>query len=292
MRSKRRIRAPALSGRVAVALVAGIATHGAQAERLPLWEAGIGAAAVSLPSYRGAASTERYAAPIPHVVYRGRHVRAGRGGISAGLFDSERLALDLSVNASLPVRSRNNPARAGMPDLRPTAEVGASLDATLWRSARDNAELMLVLPLRSVFTVESSPRRLGWSAAPVLALRWQDAPALRGWRLGAAAGPLWQSRGVHAYTYGVTAEQARPWRPAYAAPGGYAGAQLRVTLSRRFERSWVGAFVRIDTLGGAAFADSPLVQRERAVYAGVAATWILGQSSRPAAGDARRDRHE
>ena len=68
-------------------------------------------------------------------------------------------------------------------------------------------------------------------------------------------------------------------RPRYDAPGGYAGSQFTAAVSKRFEHYWVGAFLRYDRLGGASFEESPLVQRKNAVSAGVALTWVFGQSS-------------
>ena len=65
-------------------------------------------------------------------------------------------------------------------------------------------------------------------------------------------------------------------RPAYAARGGYGGWQFLAALSRRFRSFWVGAFVRADTLDGAAFESSPLVKRDTYVAAGAGIAWILG----------------
>ena len=41
----------------------------------------------------------------------------------------------------------------------------------------------------------------------------------------------------------------------------------------------MGAFVRADTLRGAAFAASPLLKRDTYVAAGVGIAWVLGTSS-------------
>jgi hypothetical protein len=52
-----------------------------------------------------------------------------------------------------------------------------------------------------------------------------------------------------------------------------------MTLSKRYPKYWLGAFVRGDSLKGAAFVDSPLVKREDYFAAGVGIAWILGESS-------------
>lgn len=74
--------------------------------------------------------------------------------------------------------------------------------------------------------------------------------------------------------------EATPSRPVYDAAGGYAGTQVMLTLTKRFPRTWLGAFVRYDTLAGAAIEDSPLVRRTDAVSAGLALTWIFKESKR------------
>src|SRR5690349_10767885 len=104
----------------------------ADAESLPLWEAGAGVAAVTLPDYRGADSSSTYILPMPYFVYRGEFLKADRNGVRSMLFNTERIELNLSLNATLPVRSKNNAARRGMTDLRPTVELGPTLAFHLW----------------------------------------------------------------------------------------------------------------------------------------------------------------
>ena len=265
--------------RAAACLLGALAAAGpVGAGELPLWELGAGVGAFALPDYRGSDQARGYVLPVPYVVYRGKFLKADRRGIRGELFDSERVELNLSVAASLPVNSSRNEARAGMPDLRPSLELGPSLEFTLWRSREGRDLLELRQPLRAAFTLESSPENIGWVATPNLNLDLPGRGALAGWNFGFLAGPVYGSRRQHAYFYGVAPQFATPARPAYAAPGGYAGLQFLAAASRRYERTWVGAFVRADTLRGAAFAASPLVKRETYFAAGLAVAWVLGTS--------------
>ena len=91
---------------------------------LPLWELGIGAAALHLPDYRGADQSRTYALPLPYVVYRGTWLKADRDGARALLLNTERVKVDVSLAAATPTRSSDNTARAGMPNLPDTAEIG------------------------------------------------------------------------------------------------------------------------------------------------------------------------
>jgi len=250
----------------------------AAAEELPLWELGVGVGAFALPDYRGSDEGRGYALPVPYLVYRGEFLKADRHGIRGELFESERVELNLSVAASLPVNSSRNAARAGMPDLDPSAELGPSLELALWRSSDGRDLLELRLPLRAAFTLESSPRAIGWVATPNLNLDLAGRGALAGWNFGFLAGPLYGSRRQHEYFYGVAPQFATPARPAYAAPGGYAGFQFLAAASRRFDSFWLGAFVRADTLRGAAFEASPLLKRDTYFAAGAGIAWVLGVS--------------
>ena len=63
----------------------------------------------------------------------------------------------MSVSASVPTRSEDNDARAGMPDLPGTFEIGPNLDVELWQSTDRRLKLDLRLPLREAITVESHP---------------------------------------------------------------------------------------------------------------------------------------
>jgi outer membrane scaffolding protein for murein synthesis (MipA/OmpV family) len=248
------------------------------AEPLPLWEAGLGVAAVSLPDYRGADASRTYVLPAPYFVYRGEFLKADRNGLRSTLFNSDRVELNLSLNATLPVSSKNNSARQGMSSLRPTVELGPTLSLNLWNAPSGKMKLDFRTPLRTAVTIESSPRRIGWLFAPNLNLDVREPFGLSGWNLGMLAGPNFQSRDYNSYFYSVGAADATAARPRYDAPGGYAGSQFTAAVSKRFQSYWVGAFLRYDTLGGASFEDSPLVQRKNAVSAGVAVTWVFGQS--------------
>lgn len=252
----------------------------AAAEELPLWELGAGIGAFALPDYRGSDEGSGYLLPVPYVVYRGKFLKADRHGIRGTLFDSDRLDLNLSVAASLPVDSSRNTARSGMPDLEPSLELGPSLEIALWRAQDRRDVLALRLPLRAALTLEGSPRAIGWAATPHLNLDLAGRGALSGWNLGMLAGPIYGSRRQHQYFYGVAPQFATPTRPAYDAPGGTAGLQFIAAASRRFDGFWVGAFLRADTLRGAAFAASPLLKRDTYIAAGVGIAWVLGTSSR------------
>lgn len=249
------------------------------AQLKPLWEAGAGFAPLRLPNYRGSDQSQTYVFPFPYFVYRGEYLKADRNGVRGVMFESERVEVELSLNGSLPVSSKDTPARSGMADLRPTVEIGPTLNVNLWNAGGKGMKLDLRAPLRTAITIESSPRQIGWLFSPSLNLDIRDPGGYAGWNLGIQTGPVFGNRKYHSYFYSVGSSDATAMRPAYSAAGGYSGSQLTFAVSKRFPRYWVGSFLRYDNLSGAAFEDSPLVRQQSAVSAGFAIAWIFGQSS-------------
>jgi outer membrane scaffolding protein for murein synthesis (MipA/OmpV family) len=239
-----------------------LAPAAVRAKEEPLWEAGFGVAAIHFPYYRGSSHNRAFALPAPYFVYRGDLFKADRYGMRGIFFKTDRLDLNLSVGASLPVDSEDNPARTGMPDLKPSVELGPSLDVTLWRSADEDTRLDIRTPLRAAISVESDPRYIGAQFYPHANLDFSNAFGVAGWNLGVQGGPVFTNSRYNRYYYGVPAEFATASRPAYEPGGGYAGCSSYGALEA-LPKFWVGGFVRYDTLSGAEFAPSPLVTSKR-----------------------------
>jgi outer membrane protein len=268
----------ALLGACGLALV--LLAPALHAEEKPLWEFGLGVGALEFPDYRGSDEARIYPVPVPYFVYRGRFLKADRDGVRGELFDRQYAELSLSVNATIPVNSEDNAARRGMPDLKPTLELGPSLDLHLWRSTDNTMRLDLVMPLRVPVTMESSPRSLHWLFAPRLNIDIENFAGRDGWEFGAGIGPVFAADEFHQYFYSVPARFATPIRRPYRADGGYSGMHVLASLSKRFPKYWVGAYLRYDWLGGAQFEDSPLVRRHNYLAGGFGVAWMIGASER------------
>lgn len=252
----------------------------ARAEPLPLWEAGAGVAVISFPDYRASDERQLWALPFPYIVYRGEILQADERRVR-GLFFKHRVAeLDVSVNGTVPVKSDENEARRGMPDLDATLEIGPSVNFFLKRSDDRKRTLELRLPVRAVIASDFSyVRQVGWVFQPHINFDNHDVLGYTGWNLGVLGGPVFSDRRYNRYFYGVDPAFATATRPAYAAAGGYGGTQVIAALSKRYRKYWVGGFMRWDTLNHAAFEDSPLARSQRSFSVGFAIAWILGEST-------------
>ncbi len=252
----------------------------AAADELPLWEAGFGFTGLSMPDYRGSDQQRGYVLPFPYLVYRGEILRLDRKGLYGILFESKRVQLNISADAGVPVRSNRNSARTGMPNLDPTFQIGPSLEFCLFTNCDSDRVMQIRLPVRAVFASDFSYLAgTGFVANPQLNFDFRNLGPGRGWNFGFALGPLYATKKFHEYYYQVDAQYAIPGvRAPYDAKGGYSGSLIIVTLSKRFEKVWFGAFARYDNLSGAVFADSPLMRTKQSFMAGFGIAWVFGQS--------------
>lgn len=247
------------------------------AELYPLWELGAGIGGLTLPDYRGSDEQRNLLFPIPYFIYRGEILKVDRERIRGLLFKTERVELNFSLNGSPPVKSKNNKAREGMPNLDPTLEFGPQLNILLWEYEQ-RYKLTLQLPLRKVIATDlSSAHNAGLISNPILNLDIKNI-GQHGWNLGLSGGPVFANQTYHHYFYGVDPDYATAGRPAYDASGGYSGAQITLALSKRFSDFWTGAFIRVYDLHGAVFDDSPLLQQRLSFMAGIGFAWIFSRS--------------
>ena len=252
-----------------------------QGQDKPLWEAGLGFTVLDFADYRGSDERSNYLLPVPYVIYRGKLLKVERDRVRGLFFEYERVTMQLSLSGSVPVNSSDNAARRGMPDLDPTIQIGPSLDFRLYRSTNGRVTADLRFPARTVIATDfRHTHNVGWVFAPQFRLDFYDTLAGGKWKTGLAAGPVFGDKRYHNYYYGVEPQFATNMRPAYTAESGYAGSQVTGSVSRRYERMWIGAFVRWDSVAGAVFEESPLVRQDNTLTAGLAVVWRLKQSAK------------
>jgi outer membrane scaffolding protein for murein synthesis (MipA/OmpV family) len=261
-------------------LLAVTSAHISPAEELPLWEAGVGVAGLSVPDYRGSDQQRFYVLPLPYLVYRGDFLRLDNNGLSGLLFHSERVHLNISADAGVPVKSDKDTARIGMPDLDPTFQIGPSLEICLLKDTNSERVVQFCLPVRAVIATDLSRwNGEGFVAHPELTFDLRNTGPGKGWNFGLAVGPLFATEKYHDYYYEVAPQFAVPgFRPAYDARAGYSGSLLILSVTKRFGHIWFGAFARYDELSGAVFANSPLMRTDHSVMAGIGLAWVFAES--------------
>lgn len=265
---------------IAAALVLVTYTFSAQAAERPLWELAVGGGVISLPHYRGAEENRTLPVPFIYPVYRGDVLKVDEEGIRGLFLDSERFELDFSADGTVPAAGDDVEGREGMPSLDATFQLGPSLKIDLWERERHTQQLILSLPLRAVFAVDSSPDYIGLAASPKLSYLRDVRFANRYWRVGLTGGLEFGSDELHDYFYTVDPQFATPDRPQFDAAGGFAGMRFTLGAQSRVANNWIGAFVRYDDVGTAIFDDSPLVRRSGNFSAGIVVAWFVARSKR------------
>jgi len=251
------------------------------AEEKPLWEVGVGVAALYLPDYRGSDEGSFYVLPYPYLIYRGDILRVEKDRISGRIFQTDRILFDVSFYGGVPVDSDDNDDRGGMPDLDPTFEVGPALDITLLKDAQKRFKLGLNLPVRAVFSTDfSDVRHEGWIFTPRLNLEVNDIIPDTGVNFGLSAGPIFADSDYHDYFYTVEPRYATPWRPAYDSDGGYSGSTLTLGLNKTIKSLNLNAFISVDFMEGAEIEDSPLVTKDHSVMGGITLSWVFFKSAK------------
>lgn len=240
------------------------------------WMVGGGLATLSYPAYRGAEQRKLLAVPVPIVSLRSEYWELGRNGAQLDLPGLHNLRIRLSASGSLPVDSDEASARDGMPDLDPSLELGPALTLPLQLGPR--LELRPELLTRAVLATDlRSVSAIGWVIQPRLTTTWRPrAPRLE-WRL--SLGPVYGTRRYHQYFYSVAPRFATPQRAAYEAHSGYGGWRSSTSISWQHGRLGLGTFLSYDGLGGAVFADSPLVLDRGYLIGGLFLSWRLAGSA-------------
>jgi MipA family protein len=252
----------------------------------PLWELGAGLALLQLPDYRGSDKNRIYLLPYPYFIYRGDILQVERERVSGRIFKTDTVLLDISLYGQVPVKSSDNDARSGMPDLDPTFELGPALNITLLANRQEHYKLNLALPVRPVFSTNfTSLRHEGWIFSPRLTFEKADFISGTGWNLGISAGPIFADSGYNSYYYSVDPAYATASRPSYAAGGGYDGSSITIGLNKGYKQLVFTAFVSATVLQGAIIEDSPLVKSRYSVMSGIAVSWTFLKSRKSVTAD-------
>lgn len=282
MRIFRRWRWVFLLGLILLVPVFSLPNTAAGAEK-PLWELGAGLGLLQMPDYPGSDKNRIYLLPYPYLIYRGDILQVERDRISGRIFKTDTVLLDFSFYGQVPVKSSDNDARRGMPDLDPTFEAGPALNITLMENRQDRYKLNLTLPARAVFSTDfTSLSHEGWVFGPRLVFEKADFISGTGLNVGISAGPLFADRGYNSYYYSVDPAYATASRPAYDAGSGYAGSSITLGLNKGYKQLVLNAFVSVTFLQGAVFEDSPLVKSSYSVMSGIAVSWIFLKSAKSA----------
>jgi outer membrane scaffolding protein for murein synthesis (MipA/OmpV family) len=258
----------------------------AQAEpterQLPLWEAGVGAAAFSTPAYPGADDRSNRGLVLPFLIYRGQVLRADQNGVGARLLNTDKLELDVGFAGSLPAHADDVDARRGMPDLGTLVEFGPRIKYR-FADLGEQGRMRFELPLRAVIEARGGLRRQGWTMEPRLV--WEKRGEAARWTVEAQLGAVFGDRRINRYFYEVQPQYVAADRPAYQADSGLMLVRTGLFAAWRMSPDLrLFGFVRYESYSGAANQDSPLMRRSTGASVGMGFAWTLARSQSRARG--------
>jgi outer membrane scaffolding protein for murein synthesis (MipA/OmpV family) len=240
-------------------------------------ELGAGPFVVVGNHYRGSDQVKVWVFPLPYFSYRSERIEAEPSFIRGILFHNRWFAFKLSLVPGLNVESKNNRARAGMPSLDYSLEVGPMAIARVWENEEKSVLVNFEIPVReSIATNLKHYHPAGLITVPYLNLIYK--PRERdSWSFDSefSVSPMFASQKYHDRFYTIAQEFQQSGRPAYRARGGYSGLQSAVVLNKRLQRMGILSFFRWDYLKGAAFIDSPLVVQKNFFIGGLGIFWMF-----------------
>lgn len=258
-------------------LPAAAAPFDAPAEaKLPLWELGVGAGAISTPAYPGSDSRSSRVLALPFLLYRGEVLRSDQSGIGARLLHSDVAEFDVGFSASLPAHSKDVAARAGMRDLGTLVEFGPRLKLKI-ADIDESSRLRFELPLRAVIEARAGVRRQGWTLEPRLVYDRRERNG--DWAWDAHVGAVIGDNRINRYFYQVQPQEATAERPAYNAQAGLMAMRVGLFASRKLNPDLrLFTFLRYESYAGAANRDSPLMKQNTGASAGIGFAWTFARS--------------
>ena len=229
---------------------------------------GLGAGTMFYPDYLGSKNNNVLLIPYPYISYKSETFNLDREGLKRNFLNYGDFSLELSAAGSLPVESSG--ARIGMSDLDPALEIGPAL---IYKVYEDKGlSFKLDMPLRAVLSTDfKGVDYRGY----IYELRSELEYDYQGYFLQLHTGLMFSDKNHHNYLYGVNSNEATLTRPSYQAKGGYTAYKTSLGISKTFDQIWTGAFVRHYSLNNSSIQDSPLKERNSALYGGVFVAYIF-----------------
>ena len=241
------------------------------------WSMGLGIGAFDYLLYPGAVESNHFILPVPYFTYRSPKFEVDRG-FRSFMYDSEKIAIDISADFGLPVDSDDTRARKGMPDLDFMLQIGPSLEFKLNDRSKSYFDARFEIPVRVAFVTDlPDVDHIGYLVEPRFSFdhrRSSNAPVAHKTTIGLK----FATQDFHAYYYDVAPEYATPIRPAYKSDAGFGGSFIKYRISYKTNDFIYWMFLRYQSLRGAEFEDSPLVLKNDYYLVGAGFSWIFASS--------------
>lgn len=240
-----------------------------------LFEAGAGAVYGSVPHYPGAEQNNNLLVPFPAVIYRGERYRLDEdGGARTRFFYSDSMEINLSVGGSLPVSSKDNRARAGMPKLDTMVEIGpGAIFHFLHKKNSTDFRLSLNIPIRQIISSDLKfTKARGQSFNPILYAFYDLNKAFT---LFTSISGYWATKEYNEYIYSVEEKFVTPTRSGYKAHSGHVSNNYSAALIYTREDLSIFSGAILNDMKNNSNKSSPLFKRETSLSYAVGFTYFF-----------------
>lgn len=240
-----------------------------------LLEAGAGVVYGSVPHYPGSDQSNTLVVPFPVVIYRGERLRIDEdGGVRTRFFYSDRFELNLSVGGSLPVSTKDNRVRTGMPKLDAIVEIGPGLIIHLVdKKLSEKFRLSLNIPIRQAISSDLKyTKARGQTFNPLL---YSFYMLNKNFTIFSAISSFWASKEYNRYLYDVDSKYATPSRPAYLAKSGHVVMNYAAAVVYNLEKLSVFSAISLNDASRSSNRFSPLFVKARNIGYAIGFTYYF-----------------
>ncbi len=236
------------------------------------WELGFGIGGLNVAHYIGANDSRKIAIPIPYVKYQGDFIKADRRGVRGVFWKNEKIEINMSFDLSLPVESKDNRARVGMPDLELGIEFGPALEYSIFESNSKNKSLTFKWPIRAAFEIgKNGPEYYGWITSPKIQFERQ----FTNWKWRSYLSIEFADQDYQSYFYDVDDVFVTETRNFYKSKSGIFDYSVGSSVSKRVEQWFFGGFINYVNLNISENVNSPLVKEKQNINFGAFLIWIF-----------------
>ena len=250
-----------------------------------LYELGLGIGGTMDRHYPGSDQTRLVALPFPFGIYRGEIIQSDRGGTRARLMTATNFDVSVSASGAFPLKSSEDVARTGMPDIGWTGQLGPKLRLQL-RNWDDGAFLRAGLSARAAFSANDFSSVMGRGFVYEAEVVYERPNTFNDQiDFFSALSSSFGSEKYLDYLYTVPAAYATAGRTAYQAHPGLLESSLEAgfsyrTLNKKHKFVISG---QAGTLEGSSNLDSPLVKSRVDLTLAFAWVWTFFESKERAA---------
>ncbi len=245
-----------------------------------LWELGFGLGAGLSPDYPGSNQSRMHYVPFPTIYFHGKILRSDREeGARARVVNKPIFGIDVSGGGGFPIKSGDNRAREGMPDLEWLGEVGPRL----WLRLHDSRGQLWRAFLAGRAALSSDLKRFtarGFVIAPGVGFEHKNIFGQK-FSFFSKLSAEFATKDYNDYFYSVEAASVRAGRPEYHAVAGYLGTYLTHGLRYGSHDFNVVAGVSMMSHDGSANRESPLFKSEFNMAFFVGFAWFFYHSEKP-----------